>query len=187
MTSTAPNPRPGLDPDGSYNSRPRPRPRFDLQLRHEPGAVLAAIRTAMEASDLVHGLVLDDGGKVELMLSKERVRLWSPQLSALVDEHEQGAYLKARFGPHPHVWGLFLAGYAIGIMLTCASGLFGIVQLSLGLTPWSLWLTPLALLGTGLVYGAAYVGQGLGAGQMHDLRSFLDDALASLDEASAKV
>lgn len=188
MTSGKPTPlaeerpRPvGLNPDGSYNSIPRPRPRFYLELPHPPLAVLAAIRGGLEECAEVHGLVLDDGGKVELVLSEERVRFWSPQLSALVKESASGgSHLEARFGPHPHVWGLFLYGYGTGIMLTCAALLFGLVQLFLDMTPWGLWVTPLALMITALTYGAAYVGQGLGAGQMHDLRAFLDRAIARL-------
>ena len=189
MTSEKPTPesagppRPiGHNPDGTYNSRPRPRPRFDMQLPHTPEAVLGAIRGALDQCEEVHGLVLDDDGKIELTLVQERVKIWSPQLSALVSSTEGGTYLKARFGPHPHVWGLFMAGYATGIMLTCATALFGVVQLFLDMTPWALWFTPLAILITALTYGAAYVGQGLGAGQMHDLRTFLDHALDQLGE-----
>lgn len=171
---------PGLNPDGGYNSLPRPRPRFDLELPAPPSEVLRAVREALEMSPEVHGLVLDDDGKIELMLTEERVRFWSPQLSALVSESDRGTQLKARFGPHPHIWGLFLAGYALGMLLTCACLLFGIVQLFLDMTPWGLWATPLALMITALTYGAAYVGQGLGAGQMHDLRRFLERALEPL-------
>ena len=178
---TAPLPI-GHNPDGSYNSLPRPRPRFDLEVPQPPGQVLAVIRGALEQCEEVHGLVLDDGGKIELMLVEERVKVWSPQLSALATETSAGGtHLKARFGPHPHVWGLFLAGYATGIMLTCAALLFGLVQLFLDMTPWALWATPVALAITALTYGAAYVGQGLGAGQMHDLRAFLDRSLGMLE------
>lgn len=170
-------PHVGFDPDGKYNSRPRPRPRFDLELQSPPSVVLSTLRQALEADPEFHGLVLDDGGKVELVLADERVRFWSPQLSALVSETPTGSHLKARFGPHPHVWGMFLAGYAMGIILTVGLAIFGIVQLILDLTPWGLYVTPAALMITALTYGAAYVGQGLGAGQMHDLRAFLDKAL----------
>ncbi len=183
---TPPTQLPGFNPDGTYNSRPRPRPRFDLTLEQPPERVLGTIRDALEQCDNVHGLILEDGGKIELTLVQERVKIWSPQLSALASANEAGGTsLKARFGPHPHVWGLFLAGYAMGIMLTCASFLFGMVQLFLDMSPWALWFTPVALLVTALTYGAAYVGQGLGAGQMHDLRAFLDGALDMLEEEPA--
>jgi len=173
----APHAHAGYDPDGKYNSRPRPRPRFDLQFTSPAKTVLATLREALEADPEFHGLVLDDGGKIELMLSDERVHFWSPQLSGLVSVTPTGTQIKARFGPHPHIWGLYLAGYAMGIILTFGLLILGAVQVVLDLTPWGLYATPGALLITALTYGASYVGQGLGAGQMHDLRAFLDRAL----------
>lgn len=180
----------GQNPDGSYNSGPRPRPRFDLSLPGAPLDVFAKIQRAAEASGEVYAVLLEDGGslegaaeadrvhKIELTLRGERVRFWSPQLSCLLSAHaDGGTFVKARFGPHPQVWGLYLAGYASGIILTIGFLVFGLVQLWLGLTAWALWCVPLALLITALTWGAAFVGQGLGAGQMHDLRRFLDDAL----------
>lgn len=156
----------------------RPRPRFDIEHPAPPNEILAAIREAMETSPAVHGLVLDEGAKVELMLAEERTRFWSPQLSALITATESGgSFIKARFGPHPHVWGMFLAGYALGLMLTCAAAMFGIVQWWLDMTPWAFWLVPAAMLITALTYGAAYIGQGLGASQMHELRNFLGRAI----------
>jgi len=174
--------QPGLNPDGSYNSVPRTRPRFDLESPTPPPALLAHFERVLESTPDISGLVLPENQTVELTLAGGRVRFWSPQLSLLLVGSSSGSLIKARFGPHPHVWGMFLAGYALTGMLTSALALFGCVQLFLGQTPWALYATPAAALGITLVYGAAYVGQGLGAGQMHDLRTFLDKALDSATE-----
>jgi len=190
--STAAQPL-GRNPDGSDNTRPRPRPRFDLVVDHAPLEVLERLRVAAAASPEISAVLLEGGGsaedapltdqvhKVELTLQGERARVWSPQLACLIGpapNAPSGAQLKARFGPHPQIWGLYLAGYATGAILTAGLLIFGLVQLWLGESPWALWATPLAILITALTWGAAFVGQGLGAGQMHDLRRFLDDALA---------
>lgn len=188
MPAGAPLHNPHLD--RAEQTHPRPRPRFDLVLAAQPLEVLARIRAAVAATDQLNAVLLEDGGspqgapeaarvhKVELTLRGERVRFWSPQLACLLSAHPAGGTLvKARFGPHPHVWGMYLAGYATSALLTIGLLVFGLVQLWLGHTPWALWCTPLALLITGLTFGAAFVGQGLGAGQMHALRAFLERAL----------
>ena len=54
---------------------------------------------------------------------------------------------------------------------------FGISQWVAGDAPWVLALLPLAVVLPGLVYGAAYVGQGLGSDQMFALRAFLERAV----------
>lgn len=173
----------GYNPSGEYNSLPRPRPRFDLESPASPDQFLAHFRARLKEATLVRGLVVEENSTIEMTLVDGHVKVWSPQLSLLVNPSSQGggSSIKARFGPHPHVWGMFLAGYAIAGMLSCALLLFGVVQIFLDQTPWALYATPLAILGAALVYGAAYVGQGLGSGQMHDLRAFLDSTSKELE------
>ncbi|MFT5080339.1 MAG: hypothetical protein ACJAZ8_001264 [Planctomycetota bacterium] len=183
MTRSAITPgEPGSNPSVEYNSPPRPRPRFDLESPAPPEQLLAHFRARLQEAKLVSGLVVEQNSTIEMTLVDDHVRVWSPQLSLLVSPSTQGggSVIKARFGPHPHVWGMFIAGYAISGMLSCALLLFGLVQIFLDQTPWALYATPLAILGAAFVYGAAYVGQGLGHGQMHELRMFLDATLREL-------
>lgn len=51
-----------------------------------------------------------------------------------------------------------------------------------GSKPWGLYLIPISFVLSGLVYGASYVGQGLGSLQMMELRSFVESALWSRGE-----
>lgn len=169
----------GYNPDGDYNSTPRTRPRFDLASTLAPEALLGHFRSTIDRTAHIAGLVVEENGTVEMTLADGHVKVWSPQLSLLITDSDSGSAIKARFGPHPHVWGMFLAGYAISGMVACALLLFGLVQLFLDQTPWALFATPIAILCAALVYGAAYVGQGLGAGQMHDLRQFLGETMDS--------
>lgn len=178
----------GRNPDGSDNARPKPRPRFDLEYSAAPLELIAQVEQRASELNTVHLSVFVDGGaaadavqrvhKLELTLRGERVRFWSPQLSCLLAETPTGGtHIKARFGPHPHVWGLYLAGYATGILLTLGFLVLGCVQLWLEQSAWAVWCVPIAMLITALTYGAAYVGQGLGAGQMYDLRRHLEALL----------
>jgi len=175
---------PGYNPSGDYNSQPRPRPRFDFDSPASPEQFLAHFRARLKDAKRVRGLVVEENCTIEMTLVADHVKVWSPQLSLLVSPSVQGegSSIKARFGPHPHVWGMFLAGYALSGMLSCALLLFGVVQIFLDQTPWALYATPLAILGAALVYGAAYVGQGLGSGQMNDLRMSLESISSELSQ-----
>lgn len=46
-----------------------------------------------------------------------------------------------------------------------------------GESPWALAGVPAALALVGFTYGAAFIGQGLGAEEMYRLRSFVDDCV----------
>jgi len=123
-----------------------------------------------------------DTGRVELLTSEEKVRFWSPQLTIDVEEEGDGALLHARFAPHPHVWTLYVMLYSTSLAFFVGCVMFGISQWMVGSEPWGLYLIPAAFVLSGLVYGASYVGQGLGSLQMLELRSFVETALSSRDE-----
>ena len=118
-----------------------------------------------------------DESKVDLLPAEDQVHFWSPQLSIVLRPEDAGTRLDARFGPNPHVWALYLAAYAVSILGAIGCAMFGLAQLVLGQDPWALYLTPVAILLAGLVYGASYVGQGLGSAQMCELRHFLSTAI----------
>jgi hypothetical protein len=59
------------------------------------------------------------------------------------------------------------------------------VQRTLGQSPTAMLIEPAALIAAALVYGAGFVGQGLGSDQMYLLRATLEKLVAA-DEHSEK-
>lgn len=160
----------------STSSKPRPRPRFELTVGLPVAEVLERFRGALGRSEQVRGLALDYG-RVELTCSENEVRFWSPQLTIDVVEEGEGARLRARFGPHPHVWTLYVALYSTSLAFAVGCVIFGISQWMVDDQPRALILIPVSFVLSGLVYGASYVGQGLGSLQMQELRNFVETAL----------
>ncbi|MGB8223152.1 MAG: hypothetical protein WCF10_11235 [Polyangiales bacterium] len=154
---------------------PRMRPRFALQLPIARETWLDALRTALEdESGSLRGQVFRKHAVVQ-MGDAERT-FWSPYLNLEVDDEPDGAAIVGRFSPHPNVWTMFMAIYIL-LALAALSGLsYGIVQYTLGQTPWSLLTVPAAIALFGFVYGATLIGQGLGAEQMYTMRSLVDRA-----------
>jgi len=136
---------------------------------------LDALRSGLEdESGSLRGQVFRKHAVVQ-MRDAERT-FWSPYLNLEVEDEPDGSAIVGRFSPHPNVWTMFMAIYIL-LALTALGGLsYGIVQYTLGQTPWSLWIVPAALGLYGFVYGATLIGQGLGAEQMYTMRSLVDRA-----------
>ena len=114
-----------------------------------------------------------------LHMRPEAQHIWSPYLNLELRDDEATPTLYCRFSPHPNVWTGLMACYGLLIMLGLGGLVVGLSQLSLGGPPWALALVPASALVAAFVYGAAFIGQGMSAEQMYELRSLVDDALRS--------
>lgn len=111
-----------------------------------------------------------------VQMSDAERTFWSPYLNLEVDEEPDGSAIIGRFSPHPNVWTLFMGVYILLAIVALAGLSYGIVQYTLGQTPWSFLIVPAAIALFGFVYGATLIGQGLGAEQMYLMRSLVDRA-----------
>jgi hypothetical protein len=172
-------------------SKPRMRPTFSLPLRCAPDAFLDAFRRRLESPDSAFaGLVTRR--HVFLRVPAPRQHFWSPQLELELrapeptcDADHEGAptsskargtrRVHGRFSPHPHVWTMFMAIYGVLGIGGCAGLVWGLAQWTLGEAAWALLAVPASVALIAFVYGAAFIGQGLGSEQMYELRSFVDE------------
>jgi len=119
-----------------------------------------------------------------LRMRERARRFWSPYLYLEArtpgEEDEVDGLdrpvVQGRFAPHPHVWTLFMAIYGVLGMLGILGVMYGVSQWILDRPPWALAAGPAAGALIAFVYGAAFIGQGLGASAMYELRSLVDDA-----------
>jgi hypothetical protein len=123
-------------------------------------------------------------GRIELYVPSERQHLWSPQL--IVEVHDApgdhgGSLLLGRFGPHPHVWALYLAMAGVTTFAALVAVSFAYAQWVMGQAPFTLLALPLALVAWGALYLVALQGQRWGAEQVAELRAFLEDGLNSTE------
>ncbi len=153
---------------------PSRRPRFELTSREAPAALARRVQAFIDASPRVRGLA--QAHRIELSIAGSEHHFWSPQLVAVVsDAPGGGSLIHARFGPDPYVWVLYLLSY-LGLAFASLIALtFGAVQLTLGQSPTGLIGAGAAAILAALVYGASFVGQGLGSDQMYLLRATLTD------------
>jgi len=161
--------------------RPSPRPRFELTTKLSPDEITARMRAFFRGTRRMRGVALD--GRIELGWANEELRFWSPQLVVEVEEDGAGgARLHARFGPDPYVWGMYVLSYIALAFLTLVAIAWGIAELTLGRTPTGLYAAPGGGALAALVYGASFVGQGLGSDQMYQLRATLTEVTEAQDQ-----
>ena len=154
----------------------RLRPRFELSTQLLPDDVVARVKDKLAGRrETIAGLFAP--ARIELWPQPPRQHLWSPQLTIDLVGYPGGTRLDARFAPHPHVWSLYLALHALGAFATIGAAVFGVSQYLAGQSPWALWALPIAPVLAALVWALAFVGQGLGAEQMYELRRFVEEAL----------
>jgi hypothetical protein len=149
--------------------RPNPRPRFTLKSKLAPTEIRKRVNAMIQSSPRVRGIAFDH--RIEIAIDGDEHHFWSPQLVIDVKAEEGGAELEARFGPDPYVWALYLLSYGGLLVLTFFASMFGIAQLLIDQTPTAFFVAPVAGVLAGLVYGASFVGQGLGGEQMYFLRA----------------
>ncbi len=110
---------------------------------------------------------------IELRVTGEERKIWSPQLSAELSEHEGETTIHARFSPDPGVWIAYTYSYgALGTTALIALA-WGVSQLMLSQSPTGFYVAAAATVLGGLTFGASFVGQGLGSEQMYRLRATL--------------
>ena len=152
--------------------RPRPRPRFVLRSPLAPAEVAARVNEFIKSSPQVRGIAFEH--RIELAIDGAEHHFWSPQVCAKIEPHtEGGAHIEARFGPDPYVWAMYVFGYGTLTVVSVFSAMFGIAQMTLHLKPIAFYVAPAAAVLAALVFGASFVGQGLGSDQMYFLRATL--------------
>ena len=120
------------------------------------------------------------GGSTHCTLSipEEANHRWSPTLDVQARAHGDRCRVNARLGPAPEVWTMFMFLYAASGLPALLGSMFGLVQMTLGDTPWGLAALPAAVLIWGLLYTASLVGRGLGADQIHQLLAVMEANLS---------
>jgi hypothetical protein len=120
-----------------------------------------------------------------LQLPRGERSFLSPYLNLQLREDEDGTTLCGRFSPHPGVWTGFMLVYGVLGMLALTGLMYGWAQTTVDEYPWGFWVVPACAALGAFVYGAAVIGQGLTASEMHDMRSFVEVAAGAAPEVGA--
>ena len=162
--------------------RPELRPHFDLFVALTPSDAMARLQQQFEAAK-PEWLGHTAGYHGQLAAPNHRRHLWSPWLTFDAVERDGGTLLSGRFAPHPSVWTMYMAMYGMVIFSMFGLGCFGLSQLIAEEAPTMLWSLPIGAILLVALYASAFVGQGLTAEQMSDMRTFM---MGAFDDGQAR-
>lgn len=164
--------------------RPHVRPHFDLRV----AAPVQDVKAQLEAhfaggGEMWAGHIV--GHHAQLVIRRKNRHIWSPWLTFAIESPEgedAATYLHGRFAPHPSGWTLYLAAYGIVIISMLGLGFFGVSQWMAGLPAYMLWSFPGGMVLVAALYGTAFIGQSLAAGEMDAMRAFVLEALSDWEK-----
>ncbi len=159
----------------------RMRPRFELVVSTSAEETVEQIREGLDRSDRPY-----EGHfypkHVEIRIAESERSFWSPELILQVEDDNEGAILRGRFGPRQNLWTLFVAMYSALAFGTLVGLILGSSQATLSQPAWGLWLVPICLVLASSVYGSALIGRSLGGEQIVELRTLVERAVGVEEE-----
>ncbi|NNE44489.1 MAG: hypothetical protein HKN12_09785 [Gemmatimonadetes bacterium] len=169
---------------GNTPHPPRMRPEFDIPVPGDGRDVVARLRELLAGPDPeFHGQARGDFAFVRH--HEEQRSLLSPHLNLELRKADTGTVLHGRFSPRPNVWTGFMALFFVLAMGGLAGLVYGAAQWIVGGPVWTMWSAPVSVALIAFVYGAAFIGQGLSADQMFELRSFVEGVVREVPSEPA--
>lgn len=163
------------------------RPTFSLDVPEPCSRVTARLRAGLAAQPVwvkwsrVPGARQEescDGVFAWIALPESDRQFWSPWLQLSVMPQPDGStQLFGRFSPKPAVWTGFALAYLFFGCATFFSGMVGLSQMMLKMTPWALYATGTAVAIIAGLYLVSQTGKGLANRQMATIRAAVDSAL----------
>ena len=158
------------------------RPRFCLPVSLGPDRVIERLEQRLAHPNCpCTGAVAGNHKVVELNALKRERHFWSPSLSVTVSAAKEGtgSVVHGLVGPNANLWTLFAMTYMGLLTLLMFVGIFGLIQWSLDLDPWGLFVVPFLIVAMVMMFGVSRIGQRLAAPQTSMLREFLEDVLSA--------
>lgn len=154
----------------------RNRPRFKINTQMQPEVFTSKIRMHLENHrEVLTGTVHSE--EAIIRLRKDDDKYWAPQLQIRIEksnEKEKGFEIRGVFGPSPSVWTFFLFLYGMGGGIILTVGIYGWVELALGIGEIWVWSNLVGFLLILSSFIAAQIGQSLSKEHLTVLRDFIE-------------
>ena len=116
-------------------------------------------------------------GFITLYPPKNERHIWSPYLSVIIDEEEDGVLLRGHYGPSPTIWTLYILIYSFIALITLIVCIIGFANMAMGEPTNILWLLPVLCAMLVSMFLVSYYGQRKGYYQLMRMHHFFEDIL----------
>jgi hypothetical protein len=157
----------------------RTRPRFKVSTKMSPEEFSEKVKKHIQdRHKTLTGYCNSEVGVIRVVQDQDK--FWAPQLQLRIEENpdKKGKFfIRGMFGPRPSIWTLFMFSYGLGGAIILTTGLYGWVELALGIGNFWVWTNLLGLLLIIGPYISAKIGQRIARGHMDVLRTFIERVL----------
>lgn len=157
----------------------RSRPRFKVKTNMTVKEFTQKMKLHLNNHNKVlGGYINDEIGLIYVRQDKDK--FWSPRLQIRIEKDEKKSseiFIRGIFGPRTSVWTLFMFSYGLGGAILLTTGIYGWIELALGIGNLWVWSN---LLGLVLIIGSyisARIGQKIAKSHMKVLRAFIERVL----------
>lgn len=157
----------------------RSRPRFKIRAEMTAEEFSSKLKLHLKSRKKILGGYSNTEVSV-IRLRRDKDKYWAPQLQIRVEDSEDyPGYITIRglFGPRPSVWTFFMFSYGLGGMIILTTGIYGWIELALGIGNFWVWTNLLGFILIAGPYVSAKIGQRIARGHMDVLRTFIERVL----------
>ena len=153
------------------------RPRFEIQTEVSALEVAQAVKNELANQTAIAGRIRSDF--IHLHHRSDLMEIWSPHMTATLEEDLGHCLIRGHYGPAPGLWTLFVFGYTALGLAAMIVGIIGFANKSLGEPHWILWLLPPIFLGMIGMYLISRFGQQKSSHQIKEIHNILQKAILS--------
>ncbi len=157
----------------------RSRPRFKVVAKMTPEEFSDKLKIHFKNHNKTLGGYVNKEVAI-IRLRQDREKYWAPQLQIRVEENEDlkgTIWVRGLFGPRPSIWTLFMFSYGLGGAIILTTGLYGWIELALGIGNFWVWSNLIGLTLIAGPYISAKIGQQIAKSHMSVLRTFIETVL----------
>jgi len=159
----------------AIRSRPRFRVTAKMTVREFSGKMKRHLNNHKK---VLGGYVNEEVGLIYVRRDSEK--FWAPRLQVRAElrENKPGEiYIRGIFGPRASVWTFFMFSYVLGGAILLTTGLYGWIELALGIGTFWVWTNLIGLILIIGPYISARIGQRIAKNHMKLLRAFIERVL----------
>ncbi len=157
----------------------RTRPRFKIVSKMSAGEFSEKVNIHLKnRSKVLSGFCNTEVGRISVIQDQDKY--WAPQLELRIEkdpDKPSKITIRGVFGPRTSIWTFFMFSYGLGGAIMLTTGLYGWIELALGIGSFWVWTNLIGLILIIGPYVSSFVGKRIARNHVDLLRAFIERVL----------